>query len=113
MPIHLPPISRRQFLARAIAAGAGLGLGHELFAASKETDPNLWALLADTHLAADRKQLGRGINMAGHFEKVSMELLSLPKLPAGVFIAGDCAFNTGLKGDYSTLTALLDPIRQG
>src|SRR5438046_8980822 len=113
MPIHLPPISRRQFLARAIAAGAGLGLGHELFAASKETDPDLWALLSDTHLAADRNQIGRGINMAAHFDKVSMELLSLPRRPAAVFITGDCAFNTGQKGDYSTLTALLEPVRQG
>ena len=111
MPIHLPPISRRQFLARAIAAGAGLGLGHELFAADRETDNDLWALLSDTHLAADRKQLGRGINMAGHFEKVSMELLSLPKRPAGVFVTGDCAFTTGEKGVYATLTMLLEPVR--
>jgi Icc protein len=110
MPIHLPPISRRKFLARTIAAGAGLGLGHELFAASKETDPDLWALLSDTHLAANRNQLGRGINMAVHFEKVSTELLALPKRPEGVFITGDCAFTTGEKGDYTTLTALLEPV---
>src|ERR1043166_7041472 len=111
MPIHLPPISRRQFLARAIAAGAGLGLRHELFAASKETDPDLWALLSDTHLAADRNHLGRGINMAAHFEKVSGELLALPKAAAGVVITGDCAFTTGEKGDYATLTGLLEPVR--
>src|SRR5215471_7144876 len=112
MPIHLPPISRRQFLARAIAAGAGLGLGHELFAASKETDPDLWALLSDTHLASDRNQLGRGINMAAHFDKVSAELLTLARVPAGVFITGDCAYTTGEKGDYATLTALLEPVRR-
>src|ERR1051325_10687170 len=108
MPIHLPPISRRQFLARAIAAGTGLGLVNELLAASKETDPDFWALLSDTHLASDRKQVRQGVNMAAHFEKVSGELLALPKAPAGVFITGDCAFTTGEKGDYATLTGLLE-----
>jgi len=112
MPIHLPPISRRQFLARALAAGAGLGLRLEPFGARKRTDPDLWALLSDTHLAADRNQIGRGINMTAHFTKVSGELLALPKRPAGVFITGDCAFNTGEKGDYGTLTDLLEPVRQ-
>ncbi len=112
MPIHLPPISRRQFLARALAAGAGLGLGPELFADSRKTDPDLWALLSDPHLAADRKQLGRGINMAAHFTQVSGELLALPKRPEGVFITGDCAFTTGEKGDYGTLTDLLRPVRE-
>ena len=50
--------------------------------------------------------------MAAHFDKVSAELLALPKLPAGVFITGDCAFTTGEKGDYATLTALLEPVRR-
>src|SRR5689334_9017866 len=112
MPIHLPPISRRQFLTRALAASAGLASAPALLAATKRTDPNSWALLSDTHLAADRAQLGRGINMAEHFNTVSRELLSRPKRPAGVFITGDCAFNSGEKGDYALLTAMLDPIRR-
>ncbi len=112
MPIHLPPISRRQFLVRSLAAGAGLALGPKLRAASKPTDPDFWALLSDTHLAADRAQLGRGINMADHFSAVSRELLALPKRPAGVFVTGDCAFNSGERGDYATLTNLLEPLRK-
>jgi len=112
MPIHLTPISRRRFLSRTIAAGAGLALSRGLFAATKKTDSDFWALLSDTHLAADQKQLGNGINMAEHFKQVSLDLLSLPKRPAGVFITGDCAFNRGEMGDYATLTQMLEPMRK-
>src|SRR5437773_12380834 len=112
MPIHLPPISRRKFLLRSLAAGAGLSLSASLRAASKRTDPNSWALLSDIHLAADRAQLGRGINMTDHFTSVARELGALPKRPAGVFINGDCAFNSGETGDYARLTELLEPLRK-
>jgi len=111
MPIHLPAISRRQFLARTLASGAALALSPNLFAAAKSTDPNSWALLADPHLAADRSLIARGINMTDHFTSVSRELLALPKLPAGVFIVGDCAYNSGQKGDYRQVADLLLPIR--
>src|SRR5262245_6476069 len=111
MPIHLRPISRRQFLARSLAAVGGMALAPSLLAERRKTDPNSWALLADIHLAANRAQLGRGINMADHFAKVSAEVLALPERPAGVFIAGDCAFNSGETGDYAVLADLLKPVR--
>jgi Icc protein len=111
MPIYLPPLSRRRFLARAIGAGAGLALAPRLFAAAKKTDLNFWALFSDIHLAANRAQLGRGINMADHFQAVSNELLALPKRPAGLLILGDCAFNSGEKGDYAMVAEMLEPIR--
>src|SRR5882762_8035608 len=111
MPISLPPISRRQFLSSSLAAGAGLVASPNLFASPKRTDENSWALLSDIHLAADRAQLGRGINMTSHFTAVSRELRALPKRPAGVFITGDCAFNSGETGDYALLTELLAPLR--
>jgi 3',5'-cyclic AMP phosphodiesterase CpdA len=113
MPIHLAPITRRRFLARSITAGAGLALSRSLFAGSKPTDESSWALLADTHLAADRGLVERGINMTDHFTTVSRELLDLAKNPAGVFITGDCAFNNGETADYATLADLLKPIRGG
>ncbi len=112
MPVYLPPISRRQFLGRALAAGAGLLCGPELQAAAKRTDPNFWALLSDIHLAANRGLEARGINMADHFQTVSRELIALSKRPAGVFITGDCAFNSGQKGDYAMVADLLTPIRR-
>ena len=113
MPIHLAPITRRQFLARSLAAGAGVAFGSKLFAAAKPTNADFWALLSDTHLAADRNLLERGINMTDHFTTVSRELLALPQNPAGVFVTGDCAFNNGEKGDYAVFADLLGPIRGG
>jgi hypothetical protein len=62
MPIHLPPLSRRNFLKRSLVAGAGLLLAPSLFAARKRTDPHTWAMLADTHIAANPAELGRGVN---------------------------------------------------
>ena len=112
MPITLPPISRRQFLRRAVLAGVSVALSRDVFAAkSAPVDANFFALLSDTHLAAQREQLGQGINMADHFEKVSSELLALSKRPAGLFITGDCAYSSGEKADYTMLTQMLDPVR--
>jgi len=112
VPIYLPPISRRSFLARTIAAGAGLALNGTLFAATRRTEPNLWALLSDTHLAGNRAQLGRGINMAEHFTKVAGELLSMPRRPAGIFVTGDCAYNSGETTDYRLMAEMLQPLRK-
>jgi 3',5'-cyclic-AMP phosphodiesterase len=111
MPIHLPAISRRQFLSRSLVGGAALALSPQLFAAIKRTDPDSWALLSDTHLAADPAFMARGINMTDHFTQASREVLALPKRPAGVFITGDCAYNSGQLNDYARVTALLEPIR--
>ncbi len=113
MPIHLQPISRRQFLARSLTGAAALALSPSLFADAKRTDPNSWALLSDTHLAADRNLVARDINMTDHFTKVSGELLALPECPAGVFFTGDCTYNSGQTADYRHVANLLKPIRQG
>jgi 3',5'-cyclic AMP phosphodiesterase CpdA len=112
MPIHLGPISRREFLARSLTAGAILALSPKLLGDSKATDENSWALLSDTHLAANRTLAFRGINMAQHLEQVRTELLALSKRPAGVFINGDCAFDSGQTGDYELLVDLLKPLRE-
>ena len=113
MPIHLPSISRRDFLKRSLMAGAGLALSPSLLAAMRRVDANSWALLADIHIAADATQAARGITMSRHLQIVSDEVLALPKRPAGVFVVGDCAFNSGEKEDYATLAGLLDPLRGG
>jgi calcineurin-like phosphoesterase family protein len=113
MPIHLPSISRREFLKRSLIAGAGLAFAPGLLAAARRTNAHSWALLADTHIAGDQSKVTRGINMTEHFRTVSKELLELPQRPAGVFVLGDCAFSSGEKDDYATLTDLLSPLQAG
>ncbi len=50
--------------------------------------------------------------MYDHFTSVSREVTSLTKRPAGVFINGDCAFNSGEKGDYARVAEALEPMRK-
>jgi len=113
MPIYLPPISRRDFIKRTLLTAAGAALTPRLSAASRHTDPSSWVLMADTHIAGDPEKIARGISMAGHFSRASDDVLELPKRPAGVFVIGDCAFNSGEKDDYTTFTNLLEPLRAG
>jgi 3',5'-cyclic-AMP phosphodiesterase len=113
MPIHLRPTSRREFLLRSLVAGAGLAVAPEMLAAPRRTAPKTWALLADTHVAADPAKVSRDANMADHFRTVSKDLLALPKRPAGVFVVGDLALNTGEPGDYGTFLQLAQPLRDG
>src|SRR5690349_9220983 len=104
MPVYLRPTSRREFLQRSLLAGAGLVLAPEwLSAATRQEDPKSWVLLADTHLAADTAKVSRSVNMADHFNAVAKELLALPKRPAGAFVVGDLALNSGEPGDYTTV----------
>jgi Icc protein len=113
MPIHLPTLSRRDFLRRSLMAGAALAASPGLLAAARRTDSSSVALLADTHIAADRARVVREVNMTRHLQTVTQELLELPRRPAGVFILGDCAFSSGEKEDYATLTELLTPLQAG
>ncbi|MSU72248.1 MAG: phosphohydrolase [Opitutus sp.] len=111
MPLYLPPLSRRQFLARSLAAGTGLLLSQRLLAAARDADPHMWALISDPHIAADRAKLGRNINMAAQLTAVVDDVLSVPRRPAGALVNGDLAFNTGETADYATFAELIQPLR--
>lgn len=112
MPIHLPPLTRRKFLTRTLTAVAGLALAPRLSAAIRETDADFWALLSDTHIAADRYRNAFGCNMSSHLEIVTHDLMDQPKIPAGVFVTGDCAYEEGETGDYGNFSNLLRPLRE-
>src|SRR5438874_13587075 len=101
MPIQVPAISRRRFLAATAAVGAGLvrRWGFAADGDQKVTDSHRFALLADIHLAADPATLGLGVNMFDHFRRVSDELLRFTPAPSAVLIAGDCAFQSGEVGE--------------
>ncbi|HWQ93097.1 MAG TPA: metallophosphoesterase, partial [Clostridia bacterium] len=86
---------------------------HLIAAGRRRVDEDSWALFSDIHIAGDRARVLRNTNMAQNFEAVSREVLALPKRPAGVFITGDCALNSGETADYATLSGLLEPLRAG
>ena len=113
MPIHLPPISRRRFLASTIAAAAAAALGRRGLAADDavKIDPNRFALLSDTHLAADVKAKKGEVAMFDNFEKVRADVLAGTSRPAAVLVNGDLAYNVGTPGDYGVVVDALRPIR--
>ena len=112
MPIYLPPISRRSFLAGSLAAGAGVLLGHDALAAEGKTDPNRWVLISDTHIGTHRDDSRRGIKPAETFVKTIGQVLDLDPRPAGIIITGDLAFLTGQPGNYKLIRELYRPIRE-
>jgi hypothetical protein len=112
MPISLPPISRRRFLAGSLAGLSTAATTNLLYAAPPARDPNRFALFADTHVAGDRTAVSRGTNMTDNFIHVTREVLQCQPRPAGVLVCGDCAYNVGTAEDYTTLHELVQPLRQ-
>lgn len=110
MPLHLDPFSRRRFL----GGSAVLALSPFLPAPRAEAaETETWALLSDTHIAADTTLKSRqGINMAEHLRKVVGEVLAEKETLAGVIVDGDCAYNDGQPGDYTAFLEILDPLRE-
>lgn len=109
MPQHLVSISRRGFLGAAVLAAAGCtvfrGTGSSASAGSRR-----WALLSDTHIAADAEAVNRGVKMSDHLRRAVAEVLAARTKPAGLLINGDCALGDGRPGDYATLSHLLQPL---
>jgi len=96
MPLHLPALPRRRFLHQAIAGATACFAGGPLRAAARpRVDPDFWALLSDTHIAADPAQVARGINMADRLGRVVTEILAEGSRPAGALVDGDLSLNTG------------------
>lgn len=109
MPIHLSPVSRREFLRSALVAAAGITI-IPCGCTDTATGDTHWALLSDVHVAADPDAILHEVNMAAHLRQALAEVLALERKPAGVFINGDCACTAGLPDDYATLRGLLRPV---
>ncbi|MGD0899639.1 MAG: metallophosphoesterase [Thermoguttaceae bacterium] len=111
MPICLPPISRRRFLAGSLAAGASLFLPRPTRGAEGAADPDRWILLADTHIWERQDAVTRGTNPAANLARAAREILALRPRPAGVVLAGDTVYMEGHAADYAAFRDLIRPIR--
>jgi hypothetical protein len=110
MSLHLLPISRRRFLASAAATGVGLLAGYGARADEPRVAADRWALLADTHVAADRGLTHLGANMADNLARVVAAVAGLDPRPAGVVLDGDAAYQRGEPEDYRLAGELLRPL---
>ncbi len=104
-------MSRREMLANSLGAGvASLLLQGRLWSADAPTDPNRFVLLADTHVCEDRKKVLREANPYENFQLARQQYQAVNSRPAGLVLAGDCAFLKGEAGDYERLKELVAPI---
>ncbi|HRQ88140.1 MAG TPA: metallophosphoesterase [Bacteroidia bacterium] len=109
MPLHLDPLSRRRFL----GGSAILTLSSLLPGTSRGAESLHWALLSDTHIAADPATVSKqGVTMAKQLQQVVAEVLAEKDSLAGVIVNGDCAYLTGLADDYRTFASLMEPLRE-
>ena len=113
-----PAFSRRRFLAGLAAGGAALTMNAMAGAPTAPTvlpeapEPGDWyALVSDTHIAADP---GRGLfgqTMADNLRAVTSDVLAQRSSPRGVFFDGDLALKNGQVEDYGTFAGLLAPLQ--
>ncbi|MEN6451030.1 MAG: metallophosphoesterase [Thermoguttaceae bacterium] len=112
MPIHLPPISRRRFLASTLAASAGALLPRAGWGDEPASDPERFVLFADIHVPADRELAHAGVQPARNLQQAVAAIGRFTRRPSSVLVAGDCAFRRGEPGDYVTIGKLIKPLRE-
>jgi hypothetical protein len=109
MPIHLPPVSRRRFLAGLTTGVGTLAASEALWANDADVDDDLIAILNDTHIG-EKQKLDAPIpaNLAATVQF----LVGLKRRPAAVLINGDLALKDAQEGDYKVFAQLVQPLRQ-
>ncbi len=113
MPITLPPVSRRRFLAGWMAVSAGLILSRLAIAEPIAAgDPKRIILLSDLHIDAARTAVDRDANMADQLTRVVKQILALDPKPSQVLINGDCAHTIGDVAEYELFAELIKPLRE-
>ncbi|MCC9604603.1 metallophosphoesterase [Blastopirellula sp. JC732] len=109
MPLHLPSVSRRQFLTHSAAALAGLSVLRVGYAADADESVTL-AFLSDTHIPETPMVEARGVNMTANLEAAIKEINALSTKPAAVLFNGDCAYLKGLPKDYANFAKCVQPL---
>ena len=104
-------ISRRELLAGSLSTGvASLLFQRQLWSADAPIDPNRFVLLADAHVCEDRTKVLRDTNPYENFQQAREQYQAVNSRPAGLLLAGDCAFLKGEPGDYERLKELVASI---
>lgn len=120
MPLHCSPVSRRHFIRRSVLGGLAI-LTWRQGASAAGVDPNRWALLSDTHIAADPAKVQGVTNVTDKLRATIAELAARATVaelaaretrPAGLIVNGDCALDIGVPGDYTQFLELLKPIAE-
>ncbi len=105
-------LNRREFLYAGAAALAAPALGLQGCATGNRgkapTAVSRWALLADTHIAADPNDHSGDFYPHRNLRRVLEQVLAAP--PEGMVIAGDVARLQGLPGDYAQVRTLLSTL---
>lgn len=105
MPVTLPPLTRRSFLAASAA------LAVPSLARAADTDPHRVAFLSDPHIGEKADEVDRGCNMQDRLKQVAAEVAKLDPKPACVVIDGDLAHTTGTAAEYKLFAELIEPVR--
>jgi 3',5'-cyclic AMP phosphodiesterase CpdA len=100
-------LDRRSFLARSLATTAALS-GASRFSFAQPKPQIRWALLSDTHIAADRGDTYRGFHPHENLKQV-LEQVQKTEFDL-MLINGDLARLEGKPADYEMLTGYLDPL---
>ena len=79
MPVTLPPITRRRFLASAGVLAVAPAFAR---AAAAEADPHRVALLSDPHVGEKPEAMDRDCNMHDRLRQVAAEVAKLDPRPA-------------------------------
>jgi len=107
MPVTLPPITRRGFL-----AAAGVLLTRPASALTAEADPHRVAFLSDPHIGGKAEEMDRGCNMAARLKQVVAEVAKLDPKPVCAVVDGDLAHKSGLAAEYTMFAGLIEPVRE-
>jgi Icc protein len=104
-------LSRRQLLKGGLALAAGAAaIGPRRALGQDCPDCTRWALLSDTHIAANPENRFRGFYPYRNLQEVTAQLAD--DLPDGVVITGDLARWRGATQSYERLKTMLAPISQ-